>query len=258
MKFAIVSDLHLDFADLPEAFYGNPDNADVLVLAGDTVESRRVHKFEHVFARLSQEYSQVLVINGNHEYYMNNFLRSQRQMEDVCAKFQNVTYLDDSVVDLGDVVVVGSTLWTDYNKNDPLTIQSAVNYMNDYKAIRLESKQYGRMRPSDCQLAHQFSRRYIASVAQQHADKKVVVVTHHAPTFKSIDPRFAGDTQLNGCYASDLSDLMLDNTSIKLWMHGHTHHRVDYEVGQCRVVCNPRGYPGEAIFGDCRPAVVEV
>ena len=26
--------------------------------------------------------------------------------------------------------------------------------------------------------------------------------------------------------------------------HGHVHHTSDYNVGQCRVISNPRGYPG--------------
>ena len=27
-----------------------------------------------------------------------------------------------------------------------------------------------------------------------------------------------------------------------LWVHGHTHDSFDYQIGNCRVVCNPRGY----------------
>jgi hypothetical protein len=35
---------------------------------------------------------------------------------------------------------------------------------------------------------------------------------------------------------------MLDRPGIKLWTHGHTHEDFDYMIGDCRVVCNPRGY----------------
>jgi hypothetical protein len=31
---------------------------------------------------------------------------------------------------------------------------------------------------------------------------------------------------------------------VDLWVHGHTHNAVDYQVGQGRVVSNPRGYVG--------------
>ena len=31
----------------------------------------------------------------------------------------------------------------------------------------------------------------------------------------------------------------------KLWIHGHTHERCDYQLGTTRVVANPLGYPNE-------------
>jgi hypothetical protein len=27
-----------------------------------------------------------------------------------------------------------------------------------------------------------------------------------------------------------------------LWLHGHVHHSLDYQLFDTRVVCNPRGY----------------
>lgn len=27
--------------------------------------------------------------------------------------------------------------------------------------------------------------------------------------------------------------------------HGHTHTPFDYLIGDCRVICNPSGYPGQ-------------
>jgi hypothetical protein len=47
---------------------------------------------------------------------------------------------------------------------------------------------------------------------------------------------------MNGAYSSNLEDVMVNNTQIKLWTHGHTHEDFDYMVEQTRVVCNPRGY----------------
>jgi hypothetical protein len=47
---------------------------------------------------------------------------------------------------------------------------------------------------------------------------------------------------MNGGYHSDLSEFILDRPGIKLWTHGHTHEDFDYMIGECRVVCNPRGY----------------
>ena len=35
----------------------------------------------------------------------------------------------------------------------------------------------------------------------------------------------------------------------KLWIHGHTHCKFDYNIGNTRIVTNPSGYPSER---DCR------
>jgi Icc-related predicted phosphoesterase len=46
---------------------------------------------------------------------------------------------------------------------------------------------------------------------------------------------------VNGAYASDLSELILD-TQPAVWFHGHVHNSFDYLVGDTIVLCNPRGY----------------
>ena len=78
--------------------------------------------------------------------------------------------------------------------------------------------------------------------------RKLIVMTHHAPTFKSIHPKYINDRQLNGAYASDLSDFILDRPLIKYWLHGHIHATNDYMVGDCRVISNPRGYVMESKY----------
>ena len=38
---------------------------------------------------------------------------------------------------------------------------------------------------------------------------------------------------------------LVEERGARLWIHGHTHISFDYQVGDTRVVCNARGYPGE-------------
>jgi Icc-related predicted phosphoesterase len=91
---------------------------------------------------------------------------------------------------------------------------------------------------------HADSLRYISDQLSRASDRRVVMVSHHAPSFRSIDPRYRAQREMNGGYASDLSNLILDNPKIKLWIHGHTHSPHDYMIGDTRVLCNPRGYVG--------------
>ena len=78
-----------------------------------------------------------------------------------------------------------------------------------------------------------------ARLATAH-EGPTVVITHHAPSPKSIHPRFAGSL-LNACFVSDAERLM-GADRVPLWIHGHTHDSFDYRVDGTRVVCNPRGY----------------
>ncbi len=64
------------------------------------------------------------------------------------------------------------------------------------------------------------------------------VVTHHAPSARSVAPRFASDL-LTPAFASNLEHLM-DGQCAVLWIRGHTHDPFDYEINGTRVICNPR------------------
>ena len=67
-----------------------------------------------------------------------------------------------------------------------------------------------------------------------------VVITHHAPTSRSVAPRFEGDP-CNAAFASDLEGVIAQYQP-PLWIHGHMHNPVDVALGETRVLCNPAGY----------------
>jgi hypothetical protein len=69
---------------------------------------------------------------------------------------------------------------------------------------------------------------------------RTIVVTHHAPSIKSIADRYRADP-VSAAFASNMDDFILEHQP-RLWIHGHTHESFDYKIGKTRVVCNPRGY----------------
>ena len=80
-----------------------------------------------------------------------------------------------------------------------------------------------------------------AEIAAAHeAGLKTVVITHHAPSPRSIHPRFAGD-ECNPGFASNL-EAMIQRFQPALWVHGHVHNAVDEQLGRTRILANPRGY----------------
>lgn len=268
MKIKLVSDLHLEFSDIN---IQNDQNYDVLILGGDICiaqdlhdhiaadfnpysagafadlsrKQERVQRFRDFFKRCSFQFPHVIYIMGNHEFYNGKFYAAIDYMREECAKYPNVYMLEQDMKIIDDVVFVGGTLWTDMNRRDPLTMHAIKDMMNDFRIVRNEKREFARMSPLDVAIRHDKTLGYIKHIVQEHKDKKCVVVGHHAPSFKSVHEQYASQTLMNGGYASDLSEFIIDHPQIKLWTHGHMHQPFDYVIGETRVVCNPRGYESD-------------
>jgi Icc-related predicted phosphoesterase len=266
MKIAVASDLHLEFADLDLV---NDQGADVLILSGDIMIAQDLHdhpqsatlmqaqimgtlgtrqaqalRFRGFLERCSERFPHVVYVAGNHEFYHGKWVQNIQDLRDECAGFANVHFLERDSVTIDGVLFVGGTLWTDMNRGDPLTLHSVVAMMSDFQIIRNDAKGFRRLSAMDTVDRHMQTKGYIKTVLEQNPDTPTVVVGHHAPTHLSTHPRYANDTLMNGAYRSDLSDMILDHSQIRLWTHGHTHEDFDYMVGATRIVCNPRGYVG--------------
>ena len=266
MKIKLVSDLHLEFSDIN---IKNDQNYDVLILGGDICIAQDLHdfpeqnvrtaamlemlssrqekaqRFRDFFKRCSFQFPHVIYIMGNHEFYHGKFYAAVDYMRDECAKYPNVYMLEQDMKIINDVVFVGGTLWTDMNHRDPLTMHAVKDMMNDFRIVRNEKREYAAMSTLDVAIRHDKTLGYIKLIVQEHKDKKCVVVGHHAPSFKSVSEQYASQTLMNGGYASDLSEFIMDHPQIKLWTHGHMHQPFDYVIGETRVVCNPRGYEND-------------
>ena len=265
MKIALCSDLHLEFMDIN---IQNTENADVLILSGDILVAEDLHnhpevhpmdpvnipnlgrrqlsaqRFRDFIKRCSFQFPHVVVIAGNHEFYHGNWKASIQYLRDEYSKFPNVYFLEQELKVIDDVTFIGATLWTDCNNGDPLTLHALGDMMNDYRIIRNDELGYTKLRPAHTAVRHKQTVGYIKTVLADRKDDKVVIVGHHAPTFNSVHEKYRNDQLMNGGYASDLSEFIMDHPQIVLWTHGHMHDPFDYMVGTTRVVCNPRGYAG--------------
>ncbi len=265
MKITVVSDLHLEFSDCFEI--KNADNADVLILSGDIMiaedlhdhpyvpsiyehgsfadlgrKQKRVQIFRDFLKRMSNLFPHVIYVAGNHEFYNGKFHKGIQYLREECAQYPNVYFMENDFKLIDDVMFVGATLWTDMNKHDPITLHSIRDMMNDFRIIKNDEKGYTNLKPADVAIRHRETLKYFQSVLDENKERKCVIVGHHSPSYQSMHPMYANDHIMNGGYHSDLSEFMFDNPQVVLWTHGHTHHCFDYQIGNCRVVCNPRGY----------------
>lgn len=234
MRIRYCSDLHTEFSDFDMPFQYNGEN--VLVLAGDiTVRNRNdwVLKQAEVFPH-------IVLVDGNHEYYGRRIDKVERINLEQFGDYPNIHYGNNTSVTIDGVTFHMAVLWTDMNKGDPLTVSEVGMRMNDYRQIQYHyNGNYYKFGPRDAMREHMVSKLYL----MDNVKEGDVVVTHMAPSYMSIHDDYKHDLRMNGGYASDLSDLMLDNKPA-LWFHGHIHNTCDYMVGDTRVLCNPRGYSG--------------
>jgi len=242
MRIWIVSDLHLEFQWPFEE--SPPYNVDVLVCAGDVLIKGVVPSIKWL-AKFAPDIP-VVFVAGNHEFY-NSCLQSDiLEARKAASDHPLLHFLENDSVEIAGVMFIGGTLWSDFRlfgRKPEVNMSYAQHGMNDFKKIKFSKTPYCRFKPIHAYQKHVETRDYIATKLRENMGRKTVVVTHHAPSPRSIPAEFRHDP-LSACYASDLEDLMYE-TRPALWVHGHVHRRNDYWAGETRIISNARGYPGE-------------
>ncbi len=242
LKVRYMSDLHIEFhAGKPELFTipTHENDADtVLLLAGDigTANSRHIYGY---IGEQSIRFKRVLMIMGNHEHYGGDLLDTYLDISAICSKYPKLELLENETRVIDKVAFIGSSLWADFNCEDSIVMNEAYNRMNDYRIITYGGE---RLTPRNTLDIHYHSVNFIFDAIRHFREEgnKVVVFTHHGPSYHSVAGIYTRDL-LNGCYVSDLEEEILA-TNPDYWIHGHTHHSFDYNIGNTRVLVNPRGY----------------
>lgn len=234
MRLYVISDLHLEFGDfeVPEV------DADAVVVAGDLHVGTR--GLEWAAKRLPDV--PIIYVLGNHEYYKHVLPELIISMREEARRIdERIQVLDRAVFELEDVVFLGTTLWTDFalGGEQGSGMEIAEQALTDFWAIRYGSDQK-ELKAADILRVHERERWWLENTLARHAEQKVVVVTHHPPSARSV-PDFAMQDPWCGVYASHLDDVVL-GSGASLWIHGHVHTPADYVVGDTRVLSNPRGY----------------
>ena len=250
MDLRIVSDLHLEFmtfADIPllgKTISAQP--ADILVLAGDVcpIKSKR---WIALLDATGDAFKHILWVPGNHEYYGSDLILSGRvhynrvSRWNAAVGYEKLIYLNQKTIEIDNVKFIGCTLWTDFDRENPIAMLTSNKIMNDYNRIKMHRR---KLKPVETTYIHRDQKNWLFK--ESKAKGTNVVISHHAPTFQSIHPhwRTSKDHLLNCAYASDLSNEIL-SANIALWVHGHMHDSVEYQVGDTLVYANPKGndYP---------------
>ena len=245
MKIHLISDIHTEWEHYFIPTLEDEANT-VVVLAGDIgVAKRPETTYLGLVRDACKRFRNVIMILGNHEHWTGKFPTTYDKILYETAELENFEILEKETLVIDDVAFICATLWTDMDKNCPLLMYNAKEEMMDYKKIRTgpESMPWQRkLVPLDTMTDHRMAKEYIFPQIELHKKegRKVVVVTHHLPSWMSVHESLKGHS-MNGAYASELGNEIAD-LKPDLWFHGHTHFSFDYMIGDTRIVCNPRGY----------------
>jgi hypothetical protein len=247
---------------IPEFLQGVEDES--LICAGDTIVTaylkrkrndagaRSLKKLFVSFLEQVSGFDKVYFIMGNHEHYRGHLQSSPVILREFFDYYgfdpKKFIVLDNDVVSLNDkTLMVGATLWTDMRRDNPQSHWFVGRGMNDFRLIEYGPQDDVGMasifRTEDAVTEHKKSLAFITKTVEDNKDKRIIVVTHHAPSYQSNGRAYNGSEIIDG-YCSDLEQFIIDHPNITDWVHGHTHVNVEYEIGQCRITSNMRGYVG--------------
>lgn len=242
MKAWKMSDLHIDVGPAPLDLVDRPEH-DLVIIAGDICEHLEKGIAWIVEQRLNEK--PVVVVPGNHEFYRNHRDKGLQKGKAAAAAAGNIHVLQDEVLEVGSLRIIGATLWTDYRlfgeAHRGIVMDACERFMNDHRSIRLANKNYRKWLARDAAAEHAVSRAFIErELAATPPWQRAVVVTHHAPSIKSLPEDRRKHTVRGPAYASDLEAIAC---RADFWLHGHIHPGMPrYQLGNCWVISNPRGY----------------
>jgi len=226
MKVFVASDLHCEFYKQSNFIDSLPnDDRDAIVVAGDLCSS---HYLCDNLDKLCKKYKKVIYVNGNHDFYHSSYDKVMKEIHACESRNSNLYFLNNNSVDIDGVNFIGCTLWF-----EPLADNIYYELLlNDFNCIKDFKK-----------FVYKENRKSL-SFLKNNVKRDSVVITHHIPTVKGIDPRFQAE-ETNRFFVCPSAHDVIVNNKPRIWIYGHTHIPASYVVEETQLLCNPYGYPHE-------------
>jgi predicted phosphodiesterase len=246
MKIQYASDLHLEFFENSRYIRANPLKivGDILVLAGDIDSLNRDNFFNNSFwDYVSDNYEEVVVVVGNHEFYKGYDL-AKTGVGKICSVRSNVNYYYNASLQFGPVKLIVSPLWSLIPYDQAGVI---IRGVPDFERIVYDGR---RLSVEDFNREHERCLDFIMeevksitlenNVSESKVRSRIVVATHHVPSFQLSSPDFS-DSLISGAFTSELCKF-IESSPIDYWIYGHSHRNIDKVIGNTRCVSNQLGY----------------
>lgn len=234
-----VSDIHLEYSKKIPNIKPIANN---IALLGD-IGSPRQPIYKNFLNEMSYKFDKVFIVSGNHEYWnlpiygekMYTKEEIDEMIENIVSKYSNVLYLNNKCYQNENITLIGSTLWSEIPDEKK---EYAGRVVGDCRMI-----QYNNF--IDLRLNNSMFREnvnFIEDSISQNLNKKIIVLTHHCPSYQYIAEKFKHYNN-NYAFASNLDYLLKD--PVCAWLAGHTHGNIHKIINNVICSINCLGYSKE-------------
>ncbi|KAM0136136.1 hypothetical protein ACHAP3_004759 [Botrytis cinerea] len=248
--FQILSDLHLEVCSQYHTF-AIPPVAPYLILAGDIGRLIDYEGYLAFLAKQTAQFEKVFLVLGNHEFYHLSHtiaLEQAQRLENEAALNGKLVLCHQKRLDieLGDshTTILGCTLWSKIDDSAREAVQTRIKDLekidnwsiDDHIAAHISDLTW---------LSNQVTeiRNQNKSRAEGEPERKILVITHHAPTIVGTSSPKNSNNPWGSAFATELlGDPSTNWVDVKAWVFGHTHFTTDFEKNGVRVLSNQRGY----------------
>lgn len=239
--FDLISDLHVETWN--DFDWTGQATSPYCVVAGDVCRDRQL--LIDTLTHLGQCYpGGVFYIDGNDEhcYYVNDLGESYRDLYNQIQKIPNVVYLQDNVVIINGVAILGTNGWWTYDFDPDLDLDQSIDW-------HVNKMQFNRNIAMDINgVSYNDAAYMINSIRklQTHQEVRAIVVVSHtvpSPWLVNHDVDLVNTWRFNTLGNRHLQRAIDEDSEnkIRAWCFGHYHKGVDREYSGIRWTNNCRG-----------------
>jgi len=238
--FDLISDIHAE--TWPDFDWTGRATSAYCVVAGDVARDRKL--VVDTLRHLGSCYQAVFYVDGNDEHsnHINQLGVSYRQLAHNVKKIPDVVYLQDNVIVINGIAILGTNGWWGYDFDLCIDAQSAAEWHQEKENLT-DLNVHSIKRAGNTDATYM-----MASVKklQTHRDvKKIIMVTHTVPLPELIyhDIELADQLPFNTMGNRFMQNALEMDTEHKIdtWCFGHYHGKIDQYREGVRYVNNCRG-----------------
>jgi predicted phosphodiesterase len=254
VKFQYISDIHLEFyKKIPKI----KKVADNLCLLGDIGYANKKN-YKQFINQCSNNYKNVFVIFGNHEFYNNKTNVAFKNCNDMNTIIntipkhfpKNVFFLNNSCVYIDKITeqvteeppegsnenyikIVGSSLWSeiDYKISYMLNDFNQINFSKDIKLTPVIYKEL-----------FYYSKDYILNEINKNPQIQILLLTHHGTN--NVCNGYYKNSPLKSCFVTQIDELYSCKNLIAA-INGHSHSNINEKINGILYLSNCYGYKSE-------------